>query len=68
MSDKVTYHLKTVEEVKKIVLRLLEERDSITLAQLRDELSVSRKYTQAILEYFSETGVTKRVKDYHTLP
>ena len=68
LSDKVTYHMKTVEEVKKIVLNLLSKRDSITLAELRDELSVSRKYTQAIMEYLSANGITKRVGDKHVLP
>ncbi len=68
LSDKVTYHSETIKLIEEIVLNYIKENGEITIAQLRDKLGVSTKYTQAILEYFSETGVTKRGKDYHTLP
>jgi selenocysteine-specific elongation factor len=68
LSDKVTYHRETLEQAKDFVLNFILEKGSITIAELRDALGVSRKYTQAILEYLSETGITKRDGDKHVLP
>ena len=44
-----------------------EEQDSLTLAQLRDLLSTSRKYAQAIIEYFDKIHITKKDGDIHYL-
>ena len=40
-------------------------RRSISLAELRDWLTLSWKYTQAILEYYDRPELTKRVEDQH---
>jgi hypothetical protein len=37
------------------------------LDEARARLNLSRKYAQAILEYFDKTGLTKRVEDRHVL-
>ena len=50
-----------------IVLGLIALRGSVTIAELRDRLNLSRKYAQAVLEYFDKTGLTKRVEDRHVL-
>ncbi|MBU4329680.1 MAG: selenocysteine-specific translation elongation factor [Acidobacteria bacterium] len=65
IDPKVTYHRRTFEEIQKIILQFLGKHSSITIARLRDELKVSRKYGQAILEHLDETGVTRRVGDEH---
>ena len=44
-----------------------EENDSLTLAQLRDLLNTSRKYAQAIVEYFDKIHITKKDGDLHLL-
>ena len=41
--------------------------DSLTLAQLRDLLNTSRKYSQAIIEYFDKIHITKKDGDIHYL-
>ncbi len=41
--------------------------DSLTLAQLRDLLNTSRKYAQAIIEYFDKIHITKKDGDVHYL-
>ena len=41
--------------------------DSLTLAQLRDLLNTSRKYAQAIVEYFDKIHITKKDGDVHYL-
>lgn len=67
LSDKVVYHREAVEKARRIVLQYLEKYPSITVAELRDILQLSRKYATAILEYFDNIGLTKRDKDVHIL-
>lgn len=67
LSDKVTYHKETVSRAKEIVTSELEKKNAITIADLRDRLQFSRKYAQAILEYFDAVGLTKREKDKHVM-
>jgi selenocysteine-specific elongation factor len=44
-----------------------ETNDSLTLAQLRDLLNTSRKYAQALVEYFDKIHITKKDGDVHYL-
>ena len=44
-----------------------ENNASLTLAQLRDLLNTSRKYSQAIIEYFDKIHITKKDGDIHYL-
>ncbi len=67
LAPKVTYHKETLEAAQAAALGLVERRGSVTIAELRDRLNLSRKYAQAILEYFDRTGLTKRVEDRHVL-
>jgi selenocysteine-specific elongation factor len=67
LSDKVVYHRDAIEKARRIVLQYLEKYPSITVAELRDLLQLSRKYATAILEYFDKIGLTKRDKDVHIL-
>jgi selenocysteine-specific elongation factor len=67
LAPKVTYHRETLGAAQTAVLGLVERRGSVTIAELRDRLNLSRKYAQAILEYFDKTGLTKRVEDRHVL-
>jgi selenocysteine-specific elongation factor len=67
LSDKVTYHKDTIRKLKTVVLEYIHKNGSIKISDLRDELTFSRKYAQAILEYFDNTGVTKRMGDSHVI-
>ncbi|UCE41180.1 MAG: selenocysteine-specific translation elongation factor [Candidatus Aminicenantes bacterium] len=67
LSDKVVYHRDAIEKARRIVLQYLAKYPSITVAELRDILQLSRKYATAILEYFDNIGLTKRDKDVHIL-
>ena len=44
-----------------------ETNDSLTLAQLRDMMNTSRKYAQAIIEYFDKIHITRKDGDIHYL-
>ncbi|HSA96960.1 MAG TPA: SelB C-terminal domain-containing protein, partial [Acidobacteriota bacterium] len=65
LAPKVTYHRETLEAARTAVAGLIERHGSVTIAELRDRLDVSRKYAQAILEYFDRTGFTRRIEDRH---
>jgi selenocysteine-specific elongation factor len=67
LAPKVTYHRETLETARQNVAALAELRGSVTIADLRDKLGLSRKYAQAILEYFDGTGFTRRIEDRHVL-
>jgi selenocysteine-specific elongation factor len=67
LTPKVIYHRDTLEAARQAVAALIERRGSVTIAELRDRLELSRKYAQAILEYFDRTGLTKRIEDRHVL-
>lgn len=67
LSKNVIYHKDTLSDAEKIVVDYIKKNRSITIAELRDTLQFSRKYAQAILEYFDNTGLTKRLEDKHIL-
>lgn len=67
LSQKVTYHQDTVKLAQELVAAFARQHGSITIAQLRNEIKMSRKYAQAILEYFDRIGLTIRRGDEHVL-
>ncbi len=67
LTDKVTYHRETLAEAQSLVAAHIRSRGSMTIAELRDRLDLSRKYAQALLEHFDRIGFTRRVDDKHVL-
>lgn len=67
LAPKVIYHRETLESARTAVAGLIERHGSVTIAELRDRLELSRKYAQAILEHFDKTGFTRRIGDRHVL-
>ncbi|MGA2533017.1 MAG: selenocysteine-specific translation elongation factor [Candidatus Aminicenantales bacterium] len=67
LAAKVTYHREALDEAREAALGLITRHGSVTIAELRDRLNLSRKYAQAILEYFDKAGLTRRVEDRHVL-
>ena len=57
----------TYEAVLAAAKAHFETNDSMTLAQLRDLLQTSRKYSQAIIEYFDRLHITRKDGDIHYL-
>jgi selenocysteine-specific elongation factor len=63
----IYYHPRALTEAESQVTRLCERDGSVTIARLRDELGTSRKYAQALLEYFDSKRLTRRQGDEHIL-
>ncbi|MFA6002204.1 MAG: SelB C-terminal domain-containing protein, partial [Thermoleophilia bacterium] len=57
----------TLERAQRAVIDRCQEAGQITLADFRDLIGASRKFAQALLEYFDRTGVTRRDGDYRVL-
>jgi len=63
MGDNVVYDAEVLDGIKSETLRLINEEGELTLAQFRDHFGCSRKYAQAVLEYFDQQRITRRVGD-----
>jgi len=61
------YSPAAVEQARQTVVDRCRKTGKITLAEFRDLMGVSRKFAQALLEYFDRTGLTRRVEDYRVL-
>jgi selenocysteine-specific elongation factor len=61
------YDRQCVDELATIVVRLAQEHGTVEAAQYRDAISLGRKRTIQILEFFDRVGLTRRVRDSHVL-
>jgi selenocysteine-specific elongation factor len=63
LPDNIVFGASQLAEIQRETLRLIDEHGSLTLAQFRDHFGSSRKYAQAVLEYFDQQRITRRVGD-----
>jgi selenocysteine-specific elongation factor len=63
IDDSIVFTRETFEQMKQQVFAIIDEQGSITLAQFRDHFGTSRKYAQAVLEFFDYHRFTRRVGD-----
>jgi len=63
VSENVLFLATTYEVMVERVVEHLKKESTITLAQVRDLFSTSRKYAQAFLEHLDAQGITRRVGD-----
>jgi selenocysteine-specific elongation factor len=61
------YLSSTVDEVRAILKKFIDERGEIAAASFRDLIGSSRKYTIPLLEYFDREGTTIRIGDIRRL-
>ena len=61
------FSAEAVERARQMVIEGCLGSGRITLAEFRDLIGVSRRFAQALLEYFDRTGVTRRIEDYRVL-
>jgi selenocysteine-specific elongation factor len=67
LDPKVVYHRTAFEKARASVMEYLQRKRSITIAETKDILRVSRKYACAVLEYLDKTQLTRRNGDVHLL-
>jgi selenocysteine-specific elongation factor len=63
----IYYEPGALEEAGRAVVALCQRDGAVSIAGLRDELSTSRKYAQALLEHFDAVRLTRRLGDEHVL-
>ena len=68
VSKALHYQVDALADIRGRLIELAKRNGgAVTLAQLRDELSTSRKFAQALLEHFDSEKVTIRRGDDHVL-
>lgn len=67
LTPQICLYRKDYDRVLETAKLHFEANDSLTLAQLRDLLNTSRKYAQAIIEYFDKIHITRKDEDIHYL-
>jgi len=67
LSEDVLFEAKVYDEMVARIVAHIKEHGSMTVAQVRDTFSTSRKYALAIMEYLDEKKITRRVGDERVL-
>jgi len=67
VSDAVVFSAEAYQKMTQAITVHLQREGHITLAQVRDMFSTSRKYAQALLEHLDDKRITKRVGDERVL-
>jgi len=63
IGESLLIHNNVLSEAVADIRNILDEKGSITAAQTRDSLGISRKTAIALLEHLDSLGITKRVED-----
>lgn len=63
VAQDVIFHQEAVQQAEQIVAGMLAAQGEIETAAVRDRLGSSRKYTIALLEYFDQRHLTRRLGD-----
>jgi selenocysteine-specific elongation factor len=67
LSTEVLMRPDVLREFATATKHILKDEGVITIKRLRDEFTTSRKYAQAVLEYFDAIGLTSREGDDHVI-
>ena len=67
VSVEVVFRKNVYDSMVEKVIQVTRQNGKVTLAEVRDLLNTSRRYTQALLEHMDATGVTVREGDYRRL-
>jgi selenocysteine-specific elongation factor len=67
VSQDVIFRRQDYDSMVEAIRRSMEQNGQITLAEVRDLFSTSRKYAQAFLEHLDSIGVTVRDGDFRRL-
>ena len=67
VSQDVIFRREDYDEMVKKLRAEIQQKEQITLAEVRDLFNTSRKYAQALLEHLDSIGVTMRNGDFRKL-
>lgn len=67
VDEDIAFSKEAYEEAVDAVRKYIRENGSIQLGQFRDLLGTSRKYAMALLDYFDQNRITKRIGDIRVL-
>lgn len=67
LNQEIVFHIESYKSAKTKLIDYINKNGSITLAQFRDILNTSRKYAVALLEYFDNERITKRIDEKRVL-
>jgi selenocysteine-specific elongation factor len=67
LSEDVLLLRETFDEMVARIVAFIQKNGSMTVAQVRDEFTTSRKYALALMEYLDNQKVTRRVGDERVL-
>lgn len=63
IDENVVFAREHLDQLRDETLQVIDSDGQITLADFRDRFNTSRKYAQAVLEYFDQQNITRRVGD-----
>jgi selenocysteine-specific elongation factor len=63
----ILYLPEQIEEYKKWIIHFFENESTLQLFEFRDAFQTSRKYAQALLEYFDRIHFTERIEDHRVI-
>jgi selenocysteine-specific elongation factor len=63
IGDGIVFMPEQIAAAREVLEASLAESDSISLAEYRDRLGTTRRYAQALLEYFDRQRITRRIGD-----
>ncbi len=67
VKEGIFFDVKSFEEAKIKLMETINKEGKITLAKFRDILRTSRKYSEALLNFFDKERLTVRIEDYRIL-
>ena len=67
VSQDLLYPAQTLADIRKMVADRIATAGPFTVAEFRDLVGTTRKYAVPLLEYFDQTGVTRRQGDVRVL-
>jgi selenocysteine-specific elongation factor len=67
VKEGIFFDVKLFGEAKKRLIETIDKEGKIKLAKFRDILRTSRKYSEALLNFFDKEGLTVRIEDYRIL-
>ena len=67
LTPQICWHKEVYDRVCSIVKAHFAENETLTLAELRDLIGSSRKYTLAVLEYYDKNRITRKDGDFRRL-